>query len=213
MMDETSGASSGRPTMPIHRGNANAVARGRAATRYLLSGFGAILLFTTYAVNADGTSVYTSVKEGECKKPAAALLAFYESRGLVGEECAGVGGWRLFWVGSDERSWFELMRDRDLWSTDEQVVQQNHFGHFPNIGADKVEWRLANTGVPTAFIFRIAAQNPERIDKNLTRLFVIGFKGNTPYFCGVAKSNDEARVLAGKTDSCVTTLRAERPPK
>jgi hypothetical protein len=171
---------------------------------------GAVLLLTLTGcgpANSSEVSVYTSVKSGDCRKPSTAITAFYESRGLTAEECDAVKNWRLFVVSSDERSWLELARDTTLWSCEEQVVHQNDFGHFPNIGAEKVEWRTTKPNAPTALIFRIAAQDPQHTDKNLTRLFVLGFRDNTPYFCGVAKTNQEARTLAENKDSCSTALQ------
>lgn len=201
-----------RQIMNVCQAHANTAMRHGGA-KWCFNCIGAVLLCVCNPANAASTSLYTSVKEGECKKPSAAIRAFYESRGLTVEECDAVKGWRLFSVASDERSWFELTRDGNLWSSDEQVVQRNQFGYFPNIGADKVEWIITSAGTPSAFIFRIAAQSSERTDKNPTRLFVVGFNGDTPYFCGVAKSNEEARALAGKTGSCSTALRLERLPK
>lgn len=105
-------------------------------------------------------SLFTSIKSEDCHKPSAAIIGLYEERGLTVEECAAAKDWRLFVASSDERSWIELARDDHvLWSTEEQVVYRNTFGYFPNIGAEKVEWRIAKTKLPTALIFRIAAQN------------------------------------------------------
>jgi hypothetical protein len=163
--------------------------------------------------NSSEVSLYTLVKSGDCRKLSTTITAFYESRGLTAEECDAVKGWRLFAVSSDERSWLELARDTALWSSEEQVVHQNDFGYFPNIGAEKVEWRMTKANNPVALIFRIAAQDPQHTDINLTRLFVLGFKDNTPHFCGVAKSNQEARTLAEKKESCSTALQVKQLPK
>jgi len=177
---------------------------------------GTVLLFTLSACNSANSSeesLYTSVKSGDCRKPSTAISAFYESRGLTAEECVAAKGWRLFFVSSDERSWPELARDATLWSSEEQVVYKNNFGHFPNIGAEKVEWRMTKAGIPTALIFRIAAQDPQHTDKNLSRLFVLGFRDQTPYFCGVANTNQEARMLVEKRGACSTALQVRQLPK
>lgn len=176
----------------------------------------AILLFILCirsSWGSDEEGLYISVKSGDCRKPSTAITVFYESRGLTAEECVAARGWRLFFVSSDERSWPELARDTTLWSSEEQVVYKNDFGHFPNIGAERVEWRMSDAGVPTALIFRIAAQDPQHTGKNLSRLFVLGFRDQTPYFCGVAKTNQEARKLVEKKDSCSTALPARQLPK
>ena len=96
-----------------------------------------LILAACNAANSSETSLYTSVKSGDCRKPSATLSAYYESRGLTAEECDGAKGWRLFAVSSDERSWLELARDTSLWSSEEQVVHKNDFGNFPNLGAEK----------------------------------------------------------------------------
>ena len=177
----------------------------------------AALLFTLGACNpvlSSEESLFTSIKSEDCHKPSAAISGLYEERGLTAEECAAAKDWRLFVASSDERSWLELARDDHvLWSTEEQVVYRNTFGYFPNIGAEKVEWRMAKTKLPTALIFRIAAQNPQHTDKNISRLFVIGFRDNTPFFCGVVKTNQEARVLAEQAAACSINLQVKRIKK
>ncbi len=158
-------------------------------------------------------SLYTSIKSGDCHKPSVSMVAFYESRGLTAEECKAAEGWRLFVVSSDARSWLELARDRTLWSSEEQVVNRNEFGNFPNIGSEKVEWQMTKANSPASLIFRIAAQDPAHTDKNLSRLFVIGIRNNTPHFCGVAKTNKEARALAEGTSPCSVDLQVKELPK
>lgn len=174
----------------------------------------AALLFTLGACNpvlSSEESLFTSITSEDCHKPSTAISSHYEERGLTAEECPAAKDWRLFVVSSDERSWLELARDDHvLWSAEEQVVYRNTFGYFPNIGAEKVEWRMAKTKLPTTLIFRIAAQNPQQTDKNISRLFVIGFRNNTPFFCGVVKTNQEARVLAEQTAACSINLQVKR---
>lgn len=184
--------------------------------RLHLRRLGAVLLLTLCActpANSSDESLYTSVKEGDCRKLTTATAQFFESRGLSAEECDAPKGWRLFVVSSEERSWLELARDASLWSTEEQVVHKNAFGHFPNIGAEKVEWRLTSTRTPAALIFRIGAQNPQNIDKTLTRLFVLALKDSAPYFCGVAKTNEDARSMAENTVACSIPLPQLQLPK
>lgn len=177
--------------------------------------FGYVFFLAVFAcspANSGAQSLYTSIKSEDCQKPSASILAFYDSRGLTVEECKGVEDWRLFVVSSDARSWLELARERTLWSSEDQVVNRNEFGNFPNIGSEKVEWLMSNH-TPVSLIFRIAAQDPENVKKSLSRLFVIGFKNNTPQFCGVVKANTEARALAEKTSSCSTGLQVKDLPR
>lgn len=112
----------------------------------------------------------------------------------------------------DARSWLEMASGGTLWTSEEQVVNRNEFGNFPNIGSEKVEWVVSNH-VPVSLIFRIAAQDSKNVEKSLSRLFVIGFRNNTPQFCGVGKSNLEARALAEKISSCSTELQVSELPK
>jgi hypothetical protein len=170
----------------------------------------ALLLFSGCDPAVSGEeSVYTSVKSGECKSLTKIAAGSFEARGLTAEECDGVKGWRVFVVSSDARSWLEFGRDSNLWSSEEQVVYKNEFGNFPNIGAEKIEWRLDGNGNPVAVIFRIAAQDPQQTGRNLSRLFVVGFQDQAPYFCGTAKDNQAARALADK-GSCAVALKRLR---
>lgn len=162
-------------------------------------------------------SLYTSIKSTACSKPPAPTIAAYNARGLSAQECPAPKGWRLFAVSSDERSWLEIARDRSLWSTEEEVVYRNEFGHFPNLGAERVEWRMKKPGTPSALIFRISAQDSNRPASgpgamNLSRLFVISLANGAPRFCGTAKTNEEAKTLADNAKTCTTALR-EQPLK
>ena len=187
-----------------------------AAKKLSLNQFGFVFLFSICAYSpatSSAESVYTSIKSGDCHKPSKSVAAFYASRGLTAQECKAAEDWRLFVVSSDARSWLEVARDHTLWSSEEQVVNQNEFGNFPNIGSEKVEWPMTKANSPAALIFRIAAQDPALTGKNLSRLFVIGFIKNTPYLCGVAKTNDEARALAEKTSACTIGLQVMELPR
>ena len=187
-----------------------------ASKKLCLNQFGFAFLFSICAcapATSGAESLYTSIKSGDCQKPSKSIVALYDSRGLTAQECKAAEGWRLFVVSSDARSWLEAARDRTLWSSEEQVVNQNEFGNFPNIGSEKVEWPMTKANSPAALIFRIVAQDPAPTGKNLSRLFVIGFIKNTPYLCGVAKTNDEARALAEKTSACTIGLQVMELPR
>jgi hypothetical protein len=153
--------------------------------------------------------VYTSVKTSDCRNPPASLSQSFDGRGLTAQQCRGIDGWTVFAVSSDERSWLELDRGGQLWTTEDQVVYQNDFGNFPNLGADKIEWRVRR-GVPYAVIFRIAAQDQSRLGPSgaptISRLFVVQLAADGPRFCGIAKTNDEARKLADAAAACSTAL-------
>lgn len=159
-------------------------------------------------------SLYTSIKSSACSKPPPSIVIAYDARGLSAQECPAPKGWRLFAVSSDERSWLEIARDHSLWTTEEEVVYRNEFGHFPNLGAERVEWRMKKSGTVTALIFRISAQDPNRPASgpgamNLSRLFVINLASDVPRFCGTAKTNQEARAIADNATTCTTALQEQ----
>lgn len=154
--------------------------------------------------------IYTSVKEMDCKKLSNPIQKIYESQGLAVDECPAIDGWRLFVVGSEERSWIDLSKGEAIWSTSQQVVysNKNQFGYFPNINsekASKVEWQTDLNKRAIGLIFRIFTVNGA-VDKQMSRLFVIRLTESTPYFCGMANSNEEARKLADNLQMCTEAL-------
>lgn len=157
------------------------------------------------------TSQYTSIKHSDCSTPSSDMVSAFEARGLEAKECSGPKDWRLFVVSSGERSWVEIVRGYSLWSTEDEVVYRNELGYFPNLGAERVEWRIMKSGSPTALIFRITAQNPNHIQTGsgpeyVSRLFVIGLANGVPRLCGIAKTNVEALALADKANTCSRIL-------
>jgi hypothetical protein len=156
-------------------------------------------------------SQYTSIAIQDCWVPPASLKSSFEARGVSVQECPALEGWRLFVVSSDAHSWIEIAHGSHLWSSEDQVVYRNEFGHFPNLGAERVEWRRKQGGIPVALIFRVSAQDPAASAtgsgaRNVSRLFVIGFQGNNVRFCGTARTNEEARVLSDNVTKCVQDL-------
>jgi len=168
-----------------------------------------VILFLTanaWATSHEEKSHYTSINYADCKKLSDKRAEFYAKRDLGALECPGFKNWRVFSVSADRNSWLELVSDKQTWSTEEQVVYKNDFGHFPNLGSKKIEWRVDHNGDPFALIFRVSVQNPKNIHKDISRLFVLRLKDNTAAFCGVAKTNQQARKLAGPTRPCKKTL-------
>lgn len=108
---------------------------------------------------------------------------------------------------SDERSWVDIGRGSSLWSTERAVVYDHSFGLFPNVGGSVAEWVVAGGGSPSSLIFRIAAQDPNLPVaggevRRISRLLVIDLQDEEPTFCGLAKTNQEARNLAGSPRLC-----------
>jgi hypothetical protein len=161
--------------------------------------------------------LYTSIKAADCTDPSPALAASFEARGLSAQECPGPDGWRVYVSASDERSWLELAHGPSLWSSENEVVYRNTFGEFPNVGAEKLEWQLDDKGHAHYLIFRIAAQapagsEPAKRPSRLSRLFVLRLTDEAPSFCGVARSNQEARQLTRDPARCKTALPGKPLP-
>jgi hypothetical protein len=106
------------------------------------------------------------------------------------------------------RSWIRLSHGNSIWTTVDQVWgdEKYEFGHFPNVDSSQVEWRLTESGVANALIFRVNAQDPENSSSNLTRLFIISLTNNTPCFIGMVNTNEEAREMADKATICTSAL-------
>ena len=131
-------------------------------------------------------------------------------------ECPAPREWRLFveYDQEEARSWILLSFGQSVWSTVSQVWgdEKYEFGHFPNVNSPQAEWRISKTGEPSALIFRVNAQNPENPSSNLTRLFVISLKKNMPSFCGITKTNEEAREMGDKAINCSPMLNKKTLP-
>lgn len=146
--------------------------------------------------HADG-SVFTSTEGVKCWSPRD-VEPGYRERDLAVQECPGMGGYRLFVVSSDARSWIDLWRaDGAFWSSEEVVVYERPIGHFPNVaGSNVVEWRRYADGTPYALIFRIRAQDSDATNRKVTRLYVVSLRPSGITLAGRARTNEEARHLA-----------------
>ncbi|RII29601.1 MAG: nuclear transport factor 2 family protein [Geobacter sp.] len=161
-------------------------------------------------------SVFTSLKNKDCKKiQSDSMISALGSDAVV--ECPAPNGWRLFveYDHEEARSWIRLSFGGVIWSTLEQVWNDDkyEFGHFPNVNSPKAEWRISTTGEPSALIFRVNAQNPENSSLRLTRLFVVSLTNHKPRFCGMAKTNEDARELADNATNCTPMLNKITLPK
>ena len=152
-----------------------------------------------FAEQAGMTSTYTSMESKNCKAVTGALKELYPDAEQIdggAEECQGNKNWRLIVPFFDARSWVALTDGKTVWDTVEYVMN-SPFGYFPNVG-EKAEWRMTKAGKIQALIFRIGAQDPDDYTKGVSRLFVIGLDTSEPKFCGIVKTNEEARKLADK---------------
>ncbi|MBW7982484.1 hypothetical protein [Enterobacillus tribolii] len=153
------------------------------------------------------TSIYTSTKGGSCAELTGELAQTYEKRSLDAGLCEGVKNWRVLIAITDPRSWIELEQDKKtLWSLGQVALGPDAIGNFPNMDAEKVEWRMDNAGQPRAFIFRQSAQDRDNPEKEISRLYVVSLAGQEPMLCGMAKTNEEARLMADKPEACTQKL-------
>jgi hypothetical protein len=154
-------------------------------------------------------SKYTSIKDKDCIKiKSHNMILLLGSDSVL--ECPAPNGWRLFKEYDQEeiRSWIRLSYKDTFWTTINQVwgEEKYEFGHFPNVDSQSVEWRISKSGEPNALIFRVNAQNPKKSSDILTRFFVISLTNNVPRFCGMFKTNEEARKIAEESTPCTTML-------
>lgn len=177
---------------------------------------------TTYNSTGDAnviptTSKYTSIQKKDCSEVVQDILMnFMNAESAF--NCPAPKGWRLFKVyeRDEERSWLNIGKSRAVWTTIEQVVTDDpryKIGYFPNIdSAQNVEWRMQNN-VPVALIFRVAATDPNpspgKLATSISCLHILSLKGNEPRFCGIAKTNEEAREIADKSANCSDKLLKE----
>jgi hypothetical protein len=177
--------------------------------RFLARGLflGGLLCACSTSVGEAGYSVYTSIRQGDCKDPTDALARAYAARGLTVEECRGTAEYQIFLVSSDANSWLDVRWDHSVLSLEEDIVYQNKFGLFPNVGgSDRIEWRFDDSAHVIALIFRVVAQNPQLTEahggSNLSRLFVVRLKPSGGCLLGVVETNEAARTLADSRVKC-----------
>ena len=143
-----------------------------------------VLFFSGAAVfSAESlSSVYTSTKSKDCKRPAGIYKKLYpidDEYGYGAEECPDYKNIKVFAVYDDSRVWIDLSDGVNTWSTMKEVYNAN-FGHFPALREGVAEWRVTKSGEAKALIFRVDAQDPDIIGKTHSRLFVISFDKGVP---------------------------------
>lgn len=152
--------------------------------------------------------VYTSLHPKKCLKPQKQIVAAYDGQGLDVLECKGPAGWRIYVVVAGDRSWVDFQRHKNTWTTEDEVAydQGSRFGNFPNVGEGVMEWGVTSSEPPSYAIFRVNAQKEASAGDVVSRLFVIDLKQESPTFCGIARTNEEARALA-TSNKCSKPLR------
>ena len=147
-------------------------------------------------------SKYSSTARSKC-------ISYHEdgAEGDPGFEalCPGFGGYKLEFLGGDDRSWINLRfggESVDLYS----ATMEAGGGTFPNKANGVGEWRgIESRGkfVPYAIIYRLEAGNDET-RKTHTRLVVINLDGARSAVIGHAEGANEeteARTMADRIRS------------
>lgn len=113
--------------------------------------------------------------------------------------CPGVGGYSVYVIEDDPRSFLVLERDKKLFSFERQMVSEFALGNFPNVaGAKKSEWRMAPNGDVAGLIVRVSYQRKDDAGDAASALFSFDLSGARPVLLGHATTNEEARALVDK---------------
>ncbi len=145
----------------------------------------------------------TSIRESDCRPPAAAIAAPFDGKALGVQQCPGASGWDVLVVSSDANSWIELRSGTTSWSAEDAIVYDMPIGLFPNVPGDApLEWRSAG-GDLRALLFTVSAQDPADAETRLRRVFVVRFAADGPAcLLGRTSPIDDARALADGDSTC-----------
>jgi hypothetical protein len=175
----------------------------------LFAMLGVMVILSGSATNvlAEAHSEYSPLTPEACFVSDTAVLERYQSQQLWVQECPARFGYRVFVVSSDSRSWLELEKAGQFWSSEQAIVYQHAIGQFPNIADNaQAEWRLDSTNQPIALIFRVNALNPDvsaqAANAKLSRLYVFRLGSQYPCFLGTPTDNQAARNLADSGQQC-----------
>jgi hypothetical protein len=149
-------------------------------------------LVSTNAPAQEITPQYTSLQD--CKQVSRLKLPNRVVKDGV-FRCKGAGGYGVYVVEDDPRSFLVLERGKKLFSLAKPMNEEFSLGDFPNVsGAKNAEWRIAG-GKALALIVRVAYQKQET-GKAASTLLAFDLRGATPTLIGAAAGNEEARRLA-----------------
>jgi hypothetical protein len=152
---------------------------------------------------AEADSLYTSIRPADCTVPPKEIAAPYTARDLGAQQCPAPNGWRLLLVASDANTWIDLAGPGVTWSGERPIVYESPIGNFPSVGASPtVEWRRDGRGRPTALIFRVTAQDRDKLEAHRSMLYVVRLQHDGACAIGRTASNEEARALADSGKGC-----------
>jgi hypothetical protein len=158
------------------------------------------------------TSQITSIKDADCSELPIAMTAFYDKRHIDGDECPSQQGWRAFKAFDENISWIDIAYGDALWSTEKIIKNDTSFGLALHITGKQIEWRILKSGAVNALFFHISAVPPMGQNTIQSRFLVISLAGNSPRFCGMAKTVQDARDLADNATTCNTLLPKQSFP-
>jgi|GEM_PF-1801415 len=133
-------------------------------------------------------------------------------RGQPAEKCPVVGGWSVWVVAEQERTYLVLQSKGFSLNLRREMFSGN-LGLFPDIHSPdnptaepRAEWRLSSGSVPRAFIVRVHGQDPGKSLQDdphpyQSRLLVVRLGGNACVL-GIVRTNEEARQLADGSGEC-----------
>lgn len=172
--------------------------------RWRWSGGAAGLLALVIAGCAEpAASVFTSLRESDCRPPAADVQAPFAELDLGVQHCGEVNGWQVLLVSSDANSWLELRTAGGKWSSEDAVVYEQPIGLFPSVATEQpIEWRVDPNRGPTAVIFTVNAQDPRDAETRVSRLFVARVESTRACLIGREATADAARALADGPTAC-----------
>ena len=145
----------------------------------------------------------TSIRESDCRPPAAAITAQFDEKALGVQQCPGAAGWDVLVVSSDANSWIVLRSGTTSWSAEEAIVYDMPIGLFPGVQGDApLEWRSAG-GDLRALLFTVSALDPADAETRLRRVFVARFADDGPAcVLGRTSAIEDARALADGDAPC-----------
>jgi hypothetical protein len=159
------------------------------------------------------TSVSTPITSKWCSKPIDSIVTVLTESADFALECPAPNGWRLFIIGTEDRSWIGIAKGRSYWTTEDEVIQpdRNYFGDGPSVmGGESVEWRISKSNTPNALIFSVFAQDPKSAAPaqlhTISRFFVVDLTTGAARFCGMVKTRKEAIAKGDYPAACTTPL-------
>ena len=162
-----------------------------------------LLALSALACSEPTASVFTSVREPDCRPPAADVRAKFVEAGLGVQQCASVQGWEVFYVSSDANSWIELRSASTAWSAEDAVIYDRPIGLFPAVSSETpLEWRVDPGRGPTALLFTVSAQNKDDAEGRVSEIYVVRIAGEKACLIGRESSTSAARTLADGPTAC-----------